>query len=436
MSERKREGLERAKADAAASGLPTSDIPNNNDGRVDLSRRGFMSSAGLAAVTAAVGMSIPYGHNLRQGFVPAALAETDAQLAGKDGLIVLSDRPLNAETKPNLLNDPITPTSRHFIRNSGIPPKDADPETWTLTIDGLVDKPLKLTIADLKKQFDVVELALVIECAGNGRAYFEPPTKGIQWTLGGVGCSKWTGVRLIDVLNAAGIKPDAVYTAHEGADAHLSGDPDKLPISRGVPIEKAKEPHNLIAFQQNGKALHPMHGAPLRLVVPGWSGSCSQKWLRRIWLRDIVHDGPKMTGTSYRVPAYPIAPGQKVPKKDFVIIESLPVKSLITRPESQLETASKEIEVGGHAWAGDNVVKTMHVSHDFGTTWQEAELDAPINPYAWQNWRAKVAFPTSGYYEIWARATDDKGNMQPFAIAWNPKGYLNNTMHRIAVRVA
>lgn len=437
MRQRNQEYIRHADEHAAKPDLFLAQrAPDSGDGRVDLSRRGFIGSAGLAAVSAAVGMTIPFGRNLRDGFVPAALAELAATIAGKDGLIILNDRPLNAETPPYLLNDSITPTARHFIRNNGNPPEEVDPAKWMLTLDGLVENPLKLSVADLKSKFEVVELALQLECAGNGRAYFVPPARGNQWTLGAVACSKWTGVRLSDVLKAAGVKPNVVYTAHEGADAHLSGDESKLPISRGIPIQKALDPHNLIAFQQNGEDIHPMHGAPLRLVVPGWAGSCSQKWLRRIWLRDVVHDGAKMTGTSYRVPRDPVAPGQKVPADDLVIIQSLPVKSLITRPRTDLETKDRTIEVGGHAWAGDRVVKKLDVSIDFGTTWQEAKLDDPINPYAWQNWRANVTFPSPGYFEVWSRATDDKGNMQPFALSWNPKGYLNNTMHRIAVRVA
>lgn len=410
--------------------------PDSGDGCVDLSRRGFIGSAGLAAVSAAVGMTIPFGRNLRDGFVPAALAESAGTIAGKDGLIILNDRPINAETPPYLLNDPITPTARHFICNNGILPADVDPAKWTLTIDGLVENPMKLSIADLKSKFEVVELALQLECAGNGRAYFDPRARGNQWTLGAIGCSKWTGVRLSDVLKAAGVKPNVVYTAHEGADEHLSGDDSKRSVSRGIPIQKAMDPHNLLAFQQNGKDIHFMHGAPLRLVVPGWAGSCSQKWLRRIWLRDVVHDGAKMTGAAYRMPRDPVAPGQKVPADDFVIIQSMPVKSLITRPRTNLETKDRTIEVEGHAWAGDRAVKKLDVSTDFGTTWQDAELDDPVNPYAWQNWRASVNFPSPGYFEIWSRATDDQGNMQPFALAWNPQGYLNNTMHRIAMRVS
>lgn len=406
------------------------------EGSVDLSKRGLLGAAGLAGVAAFVGTSIPFKENLREGFVPAALAENTIDIPNKDGLRVLNDRPLNAETMAHMLDDAITPTSRHFIRNNGMPPEDTDAKSWSLTVDGFVDKKLTLKIDELKKKFEVVELALQIECGGNGRSGFNPPAKGNQWSTGAVACSRWKGVRLADVLNAAGVQEKAIYTAHYGADTHLSGKPGKLPISRGVPIQKALEPHNLIAFEMNGAPLHPMNGAPLRLVVPGWPGSFSHKWLTRIQLRDVVHDGPKMTGAAYRVPAFPVAPGEKISSKDMIFIESMPVKSLITRPQTEIKTKERELEVGGHAWAGDNDVSAVHISIDFGKTWQKTKLDKPVNKYAWQNWKAKVEFPDKGYYEVWARATDDKGNMQPFAIAWNPKGYLNNSMHRVAVFVS
>ncbi|MEX0277394.1 MAG: sulfite oxidase [Ruegeria sp.] len=397
-------------------------------------RRGFLKRTGLATMAAMVGTSIPFHRNMPIGFVPAAMAQEDV-LVGKDGLTLLNDRPVNAETPPELLDDLITPTNRHFIRNNGIPPEDVDPSTWTLTVDGFVDTPMTLTIADLREQFEVVTMALTLECGGNGRGFFNPPAKGNQWTYGAVACSEWTGVRLKDVLEKAGVQSNVVYTAHYGADGHLSGDPEKLPISRGLPIDKALTDNVLIAFEMNGAELHPMNGAPLRLVVPGWPASTAQKWLKRIELRDQVHDGPKMTGTSYRVPSYPVEPGQDVPKEDFVIIERMPVKSLVTFPANGADLG-KETPVRGHAWSGDRSISKVEVSTDFGATWQEAELDAPVNSGAWQNWRANVSFPQAGYYEVWARATDSEGIMQPFAIDWNPKGYLNNTMHRVGVRVS
>lgn len=416
-----------------------SDNPEDADrqffGRVaNPDRRGFLTKTGLATMAAMVGTSIPFHRNMPIGFVPAAMASEDV-LVGKDGLTLLNDRPVNAETPPELLDDAITPTSRHFIRNNGIPPEDVDAATWTLKIDGFVENPMELTIADLKAQFEVVTMALTLECGGNGRGFFNPPAKGNQWTFGAVACSEWTGVRLKDVLEKAGVQSNVVYTAHYGADGHLSGDPDKLPISRGVPIAKAMTDNVLIAFEMNGGPLHPMNGAPLRLVVPGWPASTAQKWLKRIELRDQVHDGPKMTGTAYRVPAYPVSAGQKVPEEDFVIIERMPVKSLVTFPANNSETGM-ETEVRGHAWSGDRSIDKVEVSIDFGSTWMQADLDAPVNSGAWQNWRANVKFPQAGYFEVWARATDSEGVMQPFAIDWNPKGYLNNTMHRVGIRAS
>jgi DMSO/TMAO reductase YedYZ molybdopterin-dependent catalytic subunit len=202
-----------------------------------------------------------------------------------------------------------------------------------------------------------------------------------------------------------------------------------------MPIAKAMTDNILIAFEMNGEALHPLNGAPLRLVVPGWPASTAQKWLKRIQLRDIVHDGPKMTGKAYRVPNRPVSEGEKVEKEDFVIIERMPVKSLVTFPANGADV-SLETQVRGHAWSGDRTVDRLEISIDFGASWQSAELDAPVNSGAWQNWRADVAFPQAGYYEVWARATDSAGVMQPFAIDWNPKGYLNNTMHRVGLRAS
>lgn len=397
-------------------------------------RRGFLKNMGLAAMGTLVGAAIPFHRNMPSGLIPAALAQASV-LDGKSGLTLLNDRPLNAETPAHLLDDDTTPNGLHFVRNNGLPPADMSAAGWELTIDGLVDRPLSLTIDDLRRDFEVVTSRLVIECGGNGRAMFDPPARGNQWTFGAVGCSEWTGVRLRDVLRAAGVKDNVIYTAHEGADVHLSGKADKMPISRGLPIQKALDDANLIAFGQNGGDIHPMNGAPLRLVVPGWPGSCSQKWLTRIWLRDQVHDGAKMTGTSYRVPRYPVAPGTRVPSKDFEIIEAMPVKSLITSPQTGVTDGPRDFEVRGHAWAGDTTVSAVNISFDFGATWQRASLDAPTNKGAWQRWRAAVNLPDAGYYEVWARATDAEGRAQPFAIDWNPKGYLNNSFHRIAVTV-
>ena len=148
----------------------------------------------------------------------------------------------------------------------------------------------------------------------------------------------------------------------------------------------------------------------------------------------VIGELPKMTGTSYRVPAYPVSAGAEVPKEDFEIIERMPVKSLVTFPANGA-SSGMSTDLRGHAWSGDRTIERVDISIDFGATWKQAELDAPVNDGAWQNWRSNVSFPQAGYYEVWARATDSAGVSQPHAIDWNPKGYLNNTMHRVGLRV-
>jgi DMSO/TMAO reductase YedYZ molybdopterin-dependent catalytic subunit len=404
-------------------------------------RRGFLKGAGLAAMAAVVGAQIPFHRNYPAGLIPSVLADTTDPLvlAGKDGLVVLSDRPVNAETPAHLLDDDVTPNSRHFVRDNGLRPEMAekmDASAWTLTVDGEVDNPLTLTLDELKSRFKPVKLKLQLECAGNGRASFNPPTKGNQWTVGAIGNAEWTGVRYRDVLAAAGVRKTAVYTGHYGYDLHLSRDPGKVPISRGVPIAKALEPHSIIAYEMNGEPIPKYHGFPARTICPGWPASTSAKWLKRIWVRDRVHDGEKMGGDSYRVPRYPVAPGATVPKEDFVIIESMPVKSVITSPQAGTAVAGRKLAVRGHAWAGEQSVSAVDVSIDFGATWQRAKLQRAPNKYSWQTWSAELSFPSDGYYEIWSRATDDRGVAQPFAVAWNPRGYTANAMHRISVTVA
>ena len=408
-----------------------------------VTRRGFLMKSGLAALGAFLGARIPFAELLPAGLIPAPLAYAveEFEIPGKSGLLVVNDRPLNAETLPHMLDDEITPQKHLFIRNNGIPParESIDAGTWTLTIEGeSVVKPATFTIADLKKMFKNYTYQLQLECGGNGRSEYQPPASGNQWTVGAIGCPTWTGVRLRDVLNHVGLKDDAVYTGYYGADTHPSGDPNKVVISRGVPIKKAMESESLIAWAINGEDFHIQNGYPLRVITSGWPASTCGKWVKKIVVRNKVHDGPKMTGSAYRVPCTPVAPGEDVPDKDMCIIESMPVKSLITHPKSGLKIArGTPLQVRGHAWAGDLQVKRMHVSIDYGATWTTCDLKAPKNRLAWQRWTAELLFPTTGYYEVWARATDAKGVMQPMVVpGWNPKGYLNNACHRIAVRVA
>lgn len=405
-----------------------------------LTRRGFLRGSGYAAMVAALGASIPFARFMPSGLIPAAFADADApfEIPGKDGLVVLGDRPLNAETPAWLLDDDVTPAARLFVRNNGVPPETtSQPDQWVLEIAGeSCLNPQAFTVADLKKRFTHHSYQLLLECGGNGRSEFNPPTSGNQWSTGAVGCPRWTGVRLWDVLEACGLRDDAVYIGYYGADTHLSGDPGKSPISRGVPMSKAQEDETLLAWAMNDEDIPLLHGYPLRLLCGGWPASTSGKWLTKIVVRDRVHDGEKMGGDAYRLPCEPVAPGTETPASNMCIIESLPVKSLITFPRSGITHAQSEpLAIRGHAWAGDQRVESVYASIDFGATWWQAELEKPVNRLAWQQWNASVNFPTKGYYEVWARAVDENGISQPMVLpGWNPKGYLNNACHRIAVQ--
>lgn len=404
-----------------------------------ITRRGFLS--GAATMSTILGAEIVFGHFMPAGLIPAALAEEidDFSIPGKHpGLVILNDRPVNAETPAHLLDDPVTPTDRLFVRNNGLPPAAIDPASWTLTIDGeAIERSVSFSLAELKKRFKHYSYQLTLECGGNGRHEFDPPARGNQWTTGAVGCPRWTGVRLADVLQAAGIKDSAIYIGYYGADTHISGNPGKVAISRGVPMAKAMEKETLLAWQINDDDLPLMNGYPLRLVVGGWPASTSGKWLQRISVRDRIHDGAKMGGYSYRVPCKPVVPGAEVPEDAMCIIESMPVKSLLTHPRSgEVHKQQASLAVRGHAWAGDQAVVAVDVSIDFGQTWQSAGLEKPVNRLAWQQFSAQINFPQAGYYEVWARATADDGTAQPMVVpGWNPKGYLNNACHRIAVKV-
>lgn len=407
-----------------------------------VSRRGFLRGSGLAAMSAVLGASIPFARFMPGGLIPAALAETDAsfQLAGKSGLVVLNDRPVNIETPAHLLDDEVTPIDRLFVRNNGTPPdvSGVAADAWEIELAGeSCIEPKTLSLGELKSRFRHHTLKLQLECGGNGRSEFYPPASGNQWTTGAIGCPEWTGVRLRDVLEDCGIRDDAVYVAYEGADVHLSGDPARRPISRGVPMAKALERESMVVWAINGKPLPLLHGFPVRLVCAGWPASVSGKWVNRILVRDRVHDGEKMLGKSYRMPCTPVAPGAEVADENMCIIESMPVRSLITFPKSGVVHASgAPFEVRGHAWAGDRSVRNVHTSIDFGATWRRARVQRPANRLAWQRWSQTIEFPQPGYYEVWARAEDSAGEAQPMVLpGWNPRGYLNNACHRVAVSV-
>nr|WP_298924326.1 sulfite oxidase [uncultured Allomuricauda sp.] len=406
-----------------------------------MKRRSFISKGTLGTFSAILGTDIVFGNTIPLGYKPLALQDPDPfKLFQKDSdMTVLNNKPWNIEAKAHLLDDKITPNKFMFIRNNGLIPENIDVNKWSLTIDGeSVQKSKTYSLSELKSKFQQYTYQLTLECGGNGRSEFNPPAKGNQWTIGAVSCANWTGIRLRDVLEDVGIKNDAVYIGYHAADIHLSRNPEKEPISRGVPIAKAQQDETLLAFKMNGEDIPLAHGYPLRLVSGGWPASTSGKWVNRISIRNKEHDGAKMTGTSYRVPCEPVAPGEKVADEDMCIIESMPVKSLITYPKSgAMIKEGQSLNIRGHAWAGELEVSKMEYSIDFGSTWNSCTIEKPVNRLAWQHFSAKISgFPKKGYYEVWARATDSQGTGQPMLLpGWNPKGYLNNACHRIAIKV-
>ena len=417
--------------------------PHSFEGRktnpVTDSRRNFLKLTGIASATGAFGMTIPCARFLPARFAPTIFAAESAMdvIEGKEGLIILNDRPVNAETPAHLLDDNITPNHRMFVRNNGLPPIDVNPDNWTLEVGGeSCVTPTKFTIQDLKERFEEITLQLQLECGGNGRSEFVPAASGNQWTTGAIGCPEFTGVRLRDVLNYCGITTDAQYVGYYGADTHTSGNTELDPISRGVPITKAMERESIIAWAMNGEDIPKQNGFPLRLVCAGWPGSVSGKWLNRLVIRNQVHDGEKMSAPSYSVPRVNVAPGSRVPNEDMRIIESMPVKSLITFPESGISQDYRQrLTIRGHAWAGDDQISGVFLSTDFGATWLPTAVSSASNRLAWQNFESWIQFPEPGYYEIWARAMDSVGRSQPMVVpGWNPRGYLNNACHRIAVQ--
>jgi DMSO/TMAO reductase YedYZ molybdopterin-dependent catalytic subunit len=357
--------------------------------------------------------------------------------AQKPELVLLDTPELNAETPAHLLDDDITPIARLFVRNTGAMPAlgAAEIAAWTITIDGFVRTPRTWTLAALKREFATVTETAVIECAGNGRAFFPDPAGVVLWRHGAIGCVRWTGVRLADLLRACEVLPEAVYTGHHSPDIYLDGSGPA--ISRGLPIGKALAPETLVAFALNGEPLPALHGGPLRLVTPGYPGSSFQKWLTRIEVRDREHDGERMSDGHYRMPRTPLHYGETFDDRKFEIISDIPVKSLITAPREGFWAPLRQpLTIRGQAWSGHTPVSRVDLSLDGGHLWQPAELKPAPGRFAWRRFTFTSSDPPHGDIEIAARATDEGGNVQPMqCVSWNPRGYCNNMVHRVRGRI-
>jgi sulfite oxidase len=357
--------------------------------------------------------------------------------ATKPELVLLDTLELNAETPAHLLDDDITPVARLFARNTGAMPalSAAALAGWTLTVDGCVTTPRAWTIAALQREFETVSETAVIECAGNGRAFFPDPAGTVMWRHGAVGCVRWTGVRLGDLLRSCEALPEAVYTGHHSPDIYLDGSGPA--ISRGLPIAKALAPETLVAFALNGEPLPVLHGGPLRLVAPGYPGASFQKWIARVEVRDREHDGERMMDGHYRMPRAPLRYGEPFDHHGFEVITDMPVKSLVTAPRDGFSAPPGEpLRVRGHAWSGHTPVAKVELSFDGGGSWRAANLASAPDRFAWRRFEFTLDNPPRGSIEIVARATDANGRAQPMqSVPWNPRGYLNNVVHRVRGRI-
>lgn len=412
------------------------------------SRRAFLGGAGLAAMGAATAMTNASSPVQAQAPAPAPAPAAPRgpqalDFPGKDrGLVVLGDRPLVAETPEALLDEPTTPIGRFFVRNNGLVPPDrtgSEADAWAFRIEGEVNQPLSLTLGELKSRFSARTFRMVLECGGNGRSFFTPAARGNPWTNGGASCAEWTGAPLAEVLRAAGLKADAKFLGMFGADPHLSGDAARQAISRGMPIEKGLERHTLIVWGMNGEPLPHIHGGPVRLIVPGWPGSLSQKWLTRVLVRKDPHDGAGMGGTSYRMPTVPIVPGSNPDgRTNFADMTSMPTRAIITAPANgaRLPAGTRSVTIRGAAWGGEQHPTRVDVSSNGGQSWTRMDLTPRRNKYDWVRWQGQLALPSDGYFELWVRARDSRGAWTPHvAQNWNPQGYGANPMHRVAVLV-
>jgi DMSO/TMAO reductase YedYZ molybdopterin-dependent catalytic subunit len=342
-------------------------------------------------------------------------------------MLQLNGYAVNAETPLELLTDYLTPNELFFVRSHWIP-RTPDLSRWRLKIDGEVAKPIELSLADLRK-LPVTEVTCVLQCAGNGRGLYTPPLPGVQWRYGAVGNARWRGVRVREVLQRAGVSASAKHLHAFGSDDPPSKVP---PFHRSIEIEKAMD-DAILAYEMNGVALPAAHGAPLRLVVPGWAGDHWMKWLVRLSPQREPQHGFYMD-TAYRYPLRPGAPGVAFKPEEMAPVTAMSVKSNITTAPKQARVGTSH-DVRGFAFSGAPYVAKVEVSDDDGATWRTATLDPRHDPYAWRLWSYRWTPAAKGTARIVVRATDSRGAVQPREATWNQSGYLHNGWHAVAVEV-
>jgi DMSO/TMAO reductase YedYZ molybdopterin-dependent catalytic subunit len=350
-----------------------------------------------------------------------------------DGLIARVARPLDAETPVQEFVSYLTPNSRFFVRSHFGPPQaDAVSEAhWKLRVSGLVERSHEFTLKDLR-QMEAVTVTAVVQCSGNGRAFHRPKVPGVQWERGAVGNAQWTGVRLRDLLAKAGVKEGGQHVQFQGADRPVV---DRVPLFiRSIPLQKALHPETILAYEMNGRPLPLLHGAPLRVITPGWMADACIKWLTDITVSEGEAQGFYMQ-TAYRYPTRPVKPGEAIAAGDLMPVEAMIVKSLIARPQDGASLTPGPIAIQGVAWTGEGRIVKVEVSVDEGQTWEPARLIEKDQPYAWRQWQYVWQAMGPGPQTILCRATDDHGQTQPRTSPWNPSGFLWNGWDRVTVTV-
>jgi len=362
----------------------------------------------------------------------AACALLRADDRPKRNMLVRSTRPEDLEMPLSGFSDYITPIEHFFVRTHVYVPT-VNVNDWRLKVEGEVGAPLTLTLDDLKRM-PAVEIVSVVECAGNGRSFYEPPVPGAQWSTGAVGNGRWRGVRMADVLKRAGIKDSAREILFDGADVPLGTMPD---FQRSITVKKALDPNTMLAYEMNGETLPVKHGFPLRVVAPGWASNSWVKWLTSIRVLDKEYDGFWMKG-AYRRPPRPVPPGAAIPLDQMQPVTSLKIKSIIADPlDGNQAAVGKALAIRGVAWSGDTgPVAAVDVSVDGGRTWKAAVLHPDQRTqFGWRQWEFRWTPPEVEYYTILARARDAAGNTQPFNQEWNPSGYSWNVVPRVGLDV-
>lgn len=357
-------------------------------------------------------------------------------LPGKKPLIKLSYRPPNYETPLEYFRSPITPNDAFFVRYHLADIPDVDAKTWRLKVGGDgVDKEIELSLDDLKAM-PISEVVAVNQCSGNRRGLFEPHVPGVQWGYGAMGCARWRGVRLKDLLEKVGAKKDAVEVAFDGGDAPLL---DKTPdFVKSIPLSKALQDTTLVAFEMNGEALPRFNGFPARVVVPGWTATYWVKHVVSITVTTKPASGFWMN-PAYRIPMGKFPSTARFPSQETASnapITEIMVNSLITsHADGETIEQRKRSAIGGLAWDGGHGVRSVEISLDRGETWRAAKLGEDLGPFAFRMFSFALTKPPKGECAVMARATNAIGQTQPTELIQNPAGYHHNVIQTVTLNV-